>query len=55
VRKGGLPVRRGRAARPLCLFRAEDRRYLRNGEEAEQLFAEISAINAELLARREIS
>ena len=31
------------------------RRYLRNGEEAEQLLAEISAINAELLARRELS
>ena len=30
-------------------------RYLRNGEEIEQLFAEISAINAELLARRELS
>ena len=31
------------------------RRYLRNGEEIEQLLAEISAINAELLARRELS
>src|ERR1022692_2983217 len=31
------------------------RRYLRNGEEIEQLVAEISAINAELLARRELS
>ena len=31
------------------------RRYLRNGEEIERLLAEISAINAELLARREIS
>ena len=30
------------------------RRYLRNGEEIEQLLAEISAINAELLARREL-
>ena len=30
-------------------------RYLRNGEEIEQLLAEISAINAELLARRELS
>ena len=29
-------------------------RYLRNGEEIEQLLAEISAINAELLARREL-
>ena len=31
------------------------RRYLRTGEEIEQLLAEISAINAELLARRELS
>jgi len=31
------------------------RRYLRNGEEIEQVLAEISAINAELLARRELS
>jgi hypothetical protein len=31
------------------------RRYLRNGEEAGRLLAEISAINAELLARRELS
>ena len=31
------------------------RRYLRNGEEIEQLLAEISAINTELLARRELS
>ena len=30
------------------------RRYLRRGEEIEQLLAEISAINAELLARREL-
>ena len=30
------------------------RGYLRNGEEIEQLLAEISAINAELLARREL-
>ena len=30
------------------------RRYLRTGEEIEQLLAEISAINAELLARREL-
>jgi len=31
------------------------RRYLRNGEQIEQALAEISAINAELLARRELS
>ena len=72
MRQGRLPVRRRRAARPVCLLRAEDRgperlryvpaslagvvrRYLRNGEEIEQLLAEISAINAELLARRELS
>ena len=72
MRQARLPVRRRRAARPVCLLRAEDRgprqaayvpaslagvvrRYLRNGEEIEQLLAEISAINAELLARRELS
>ena len=72
VRQARLPVRRRRAARPVCLLRPEDRgpgpagyvpaslagvvrRYLRNGEEIEQLLAEISAINAELLARRELS
>src|SRR5260221_13538826 len=31
------------------------RRYLRRGEQAEAVLAEISAINAELLARRELS
>ena len=31
------------------------RRYLRTGDEIEQLLAEISAVNAELLARRELS
>jgi hypothetical protein len=31
------------------------RRYLHKGEAIEQLLAEISAINAELLARRELS
>jgi len=31
------------------------RRYLATGEEMERVLAEISAINAELLARREIS
>ena len=30
------------------------RRYLRRGEQAESVLAEISAINAELLARREL-
>ena len=30
------------------------RRYLRRGEQAEAVLAEISAINAELLARREL-
>ena len=72
MRQGGVPVRRGRAARPVRLLRPEDRargklryvpaplagvvrRYLRNGEEIEGLLAEISAINAELLARRELS
>ena len=31
------------------------RRYLRRGEQVEQVLAEISAVNAELLARRELS
>ena len=69
--KPGCRCARRRAARPVCLLRAEDRgpgrlryvpapltgvvrRYLRNGEEIEHLLAEISAINAELLARREL-
>jgi len=30
------------------------RRYLRRGEQVETVLAEISAINAELLARREL-
>jgi hypothetical protein len=30
------------------------RRYLRRGEQAEAALAEISAVNAELLARREL-
>jgi hypothetical protein len=31
------------------------RRYLRRGEQVEQVLAEISAVNTELLARRELS
>ena len=46
---------RGRLRYVPASLAAVVRRYLRNGEEAEQLFAEVSAINAELLARREIS
>src|SRR6266699_2091517 len=45
------PAGRGRARYvPAGLVR----RYLRRGEQAEAVLAEISAINAELLARREL-
>ena len=40
---------------PAPAFAEVVRRYLREGEQAEQVVAEISAINAELLARREPS
>src|SRR5713226_1357581 len=46
---------RGRLRYVPASLAAVVRRYLRNGEEIEQLLAEISAINAELLARRELS
>ena len=72
MRQARLPVRRRRAARPVCLLPSAAgrprkgqvragrlagvvRRYLHRGEQAEAALAEISAINAELLARRELS
>jgi len=66
VRAARLPVRGRRAARPVCLLHPAPgrpwpaalagvvRRYLRRGTEVEAVLAEISAINAELLARREL-
>lgn len=57
-RQAGLPVRGRRAAWPVCLLHpalaGAVRRYLRRGAEVESALAEISAINAELLARREL-
>ena len=48
------PRRRGRLRYVPASLAGVVRRYLRNGEEIEQLLAEISAINVELLARREL-
>jgi uncharacterized protein DUF6788 len=49
------PAGRGRGRYvPAALVEAA-RRYLQRGEAAEAVLAEISAINAELLARRELS
>ena len=70
VRQARLPVRRRRAARPVCLLRPEDRRAgagcgtsrrpwpgwcagtCATARRSRRLLAEISAINAELLARQ---
>ena len=49
------PAGRGRARYVPAALAGVVRRYLRNGEEIERLLAEISAINAELLARRELT
>ena len=49
-----MPLRCGRAARPVRLFRPEAGRAVARGEQVATLLAEISAINAELLARREL-
>ena len=49
------PAGRGRLRYVPASLAGVVRRYLRNGEEIERLLAEISAINAELLARRELS
>ncbi len=45
---------RGRARYVPAALAGVVRRYLRRGEQAEAVLAEISAINAELLARREL-
>jgi hypothetical protein len=49
------PQGRGRARYVPAGLAQVVRRYLRGGEQAEAVLAEISAINAELLARRELS
>jgi len=48
------PAGRGRARYVPAALAGVVRRYLRRGAEAEAVLAEISAINAELLARREL-
>lgn len=49
------PAGRGRARYVPAALAGVVRRYLHQGEQAEAALAEISAINAELLARRELS
>src|SRR5260221_10969161 len=49
------PAGRGRLRYVPAALTGVVRRYLRNGEQIVQALAEISAINAELLARRELS
>ncbi|TVZ00503.1 hypothetical protein EAS64_38475 [Trebonia kvetii] len=48
------PAGRGRARYVPAALADVVRRYLRRGEQAETALAEISAVNAELLARREL-
>jgi len=48
------PAGRGRARYVPAALAGMARRYLHRGEQAEAVLAEISAINAELLARREL-
>ena len=48
------PAGRGRARYVSAALADVARRYLRRGEQAEAALAEISAVNAELLARREL-
>ena len=48
------PAGRGRARYVPSALAGVVRRYLHRGEQAEAVLAEISAINAELLARREL-
>jgi hypothetical protein len=48
------PAGRGRARYVPAALAGVVRRYLSRGEQAEAVLAEISAINAELLARREL-
>ena len=49
------PAGRGRARYVPAALAGVVRRYLHRGEQAEAALAEISAVNAELLARRELS
>jgi hypothetical protein len=49
------PGGRGRARYVPAVLAGVVRRYLRRGEQVEAVLAEISAINAELLARRALS
>ena len=48
------PAGRGRARYVPAVLAGVVRRYLRRGEQVQAVLAEISAINAELLARREL-
>ena len=48
------PAGRGRARYVPAALAGVARRYLQRGEQVEAVLAEISAINAELLARREL-
>src|SRR6266571_3766904 len=48
------PAGRGRARYVPAALAQVVRRYLRRGEQVQAVLAEISAINAELLARREL-
>ena len=48
------PAGRGRARYVPAALAAAVRRYLQRGAEVETVLAEISAVNAELLARREL-
>jgi hypothetical protein len=48
------PAGRGRARYVPAALTGVVRRYLQRGEQVEAVLAEISAINAELLARREL-
>jgi hypothetical protein len=49
------PAGRGRARYVPAALADSVRRFLRRGTEVEAVLAEISAVNAELLARRELS
>jgi len=49
------PAGRGRARYVPAALADSVRRFLRRGAEVEAVLAEISAVNAELLARRELS
>jgi hypothetical protein len=51
----GPPSRSGRWCPDRAALADPVRRFLRRGTEVETVLAEISAVNAELLARRELS